>query len=209
MNKEIRTIDNIEFRAIEEDNKKFISGYALTFGKLSRDLGGFFETIEREAINDSTDLSNVVALFNHNPMYLLARKSEDVNTLELTVDSTGLFYRFEVDMEISYHKDLFLNIKRKNISKSSFAFSLPSDGSGEKWEKRDGQYIRTITKFKSIVDVSPVVTPAYEDTSVRNFDDIKTKLDTVEDTPIQIPIKDTHVRSINDFIYTYHKLNTK
>ena len=46
---------------------------------------------------------------------------------------------------------------------SSFAFTIDSD----KWEKRaDGKYLRRITKFKELFDVSPVYKEAYPDTSV-------------------------------------------
>ncbi|WP_200974437.1 HK97 family phage prohead protease [Echinicola sp. 20G] len=174
MNKEIRTFSDIEFRATEEEDKKYISGYALKFNTRSKDLGGFYETISREAINEQTDLSDVVALFNHNQNYVLARKNDSVNTLELRVDEVGLFYRFEIDEEISYQKDLYRNIQKGNISKSSFAFRIAEDG--EEWEKRDGMYVRTITAFKGIYDVSPVTNPAYSDTSVRNLDEVKEKL---------------------------------
>ncbi|SIS88662.1 HK97 family phage prohead protease [Belliella pelovolcani] len=180
MNKELRYIDNIEYRAIEEDGKKYIRAYALKFNTLSKDLGGFFETIDRSAINEDTDLSDVVALFNHNANYVLARKNDSVDTLEIKVDDTGLFYSFEVDEEISYIKDLYRNIQKGNINKSSFAFNI-SEG-GDKWEKRDNKYFRTITSFKGIYDVSVVTNPAYEDTSIRNFDSIKDELDKVEET---------------------------
>lgn len=50
-----------------------------------------------------------------------------------------------------------------NISTSSFAFTIDND----KWEKRnDGTYLRRITKFKELFDVSPVYKEAYPDTSV-------------------------------------------
>ncbi|MCH7411161.1 HK97 family phage prohead protease [Belliella sp. DSM 111904] len=179
MNKEIRNIEGIEFRTIEEDGKKFIEGYALKFNSESKDLGGFREVVESDSINDNTDLSDVVALFNHSNMYVLARKNKEVDTLSLEVDSTGLKYRFEVDEEISYIKDLYLNMKKGNISKSSFAFFLPSDGSGERWEKVGNEYYRYITQFKKISDVSPVTNPAYDNTTsmVRSFEEVKKELD--------------------------------
>ncbi len=170
--KEIRLFDNVEFRIEESENKKFIQGYALKFGLESRDLGGFREIIKKGSL-DEADLSDVVAVFNHNPNYVLARKNTEVDTLELTIDDTGLFYRFEVDEEISYIKDLYRNIQKKNISKSSFAFKIAEGG--DDWALIDGTYIRTISKFKGIYDVSPVVSPAYNDTdsSVRTFNEFK------------------------------------
>ncbi|MBS9525919.1 HK97 family phage prohead protease [Litoribacter alkaliphilus] len=174
--KEIRTFQNVEFRTFEEEGKKYIEGYALKFQKDSRDMG-FIEVIDRNAINDSTDLSDIVALFNHKEDYILARRNSKVNTLEILVDETGLKYRFEVDEDISYIRDLYKLIKKGEISESSFAFRINEDG--EKWEKRgDGKYIRTITSFKGIYDVSVVTKGAYQDTpvDVRKFEDIENTL---------------------------------
>jgi HK97 family phage prohead protease len=170
--KEVRLFEDIEYRTVQEEDKKYIEGYALKFGIESKDLGGFREIIERGAL-DHADLSDVVALFNHNPNYVLARKNADVDTLQILIDDTGLFYRFEVDEEVSYIKDLYLNIRKGNISKSSFAFRINEDG--QKWEKRSTDYLRTITSFKGIYDVSPVTVPAYDDTfsGVRAFDEFR------------------------------------
>ncbi|MBW3469087.1 HK97 family phage prohead protease [Arthrospiribacter ruber] len=166
--KEIRLIDNTEFRAVQEEDKKYIEGYAFKYNTLSRDLGGFYETIERGSL-DGADLSDVVALFNHKQEYILARKNVNVDTLELIADEVGLKYRFEVDESISYVADLYKNIQKKNIQHSSFAFKIAEGG--DKFEKRDGKYYRSITKFKGIYDVSPVTNPAYLDTdsSIRSI----------------------------------------
>ncbi|ERM82334.1 peptidase U35 [Rhodonellum psychrophilum GCM71 = DSM 17998] len=197
MKNEIRTSNDIEFRAIDDNGKKYIQGYALKFNTLSKDLGGFYETIESNALNDNTDLSDVVALYNHSPMYLLARKNSEVDTLEIEVDEIGLRYKFEVDMEISYCKDLFRHITKGNISKSSFAFRISENG--DSWKKVDDKYIRTITSFKGIYDVSPVVNPAYEDTSVRNFEDKIKELDMINDKNIEIdPIEKKSFNNLNE-----------
>jgi len=198
MIKEIRNFDGIEFRAIEEDGKKYISGYALKFGLESKDLGGFREVIEPSSM-EQVDLSDVVALFNHNNNYVLARRNSEVDTLEISITDEGLMYRFEVDEEISYIKDLYRNIQKGNISKSSFAFYLPVDGSGERWEKRGDSYYRHITRFSKISDVSPVTNPAYENTSsmVRSFEEVKRDLD----EPVLIKNPDD-----SEFTYRYHLL---
>ncbi|WP_215225862.1 HK97 family phage prohead protease [Echinicola shivajiensis] len=184
MNNEIRTFQT-EFRAIEEDGKYYISGYALRFNTLSKDFGGWFETIHNEAINDNTVMDDIVCRFNHKDDYILGRSSS--NTLEVRVDDEGLFYKCELDLDISYHKDLYLSVKRGDVSKSSFAFQIAEDG--EKWEKIDDKYVRTITSFKLLADVAPVVNPAYEDTSVRNFDEVKKELDKVDNFNYKYLIK--------------------
>lgn len=176
---EVRLFEDIEYRAIENDGIKYIEGYALKFGIESKNLGGFREIIQAGAL-DNADLSDVVALFNHSPNYVLARKNDKVNTLELKVDAVGLFYRFEVDEEVSYIKDLYINIRKGNISKSSFAFKI-NEG-GDRWEKRDTDYLRTITSFKGIYDVSAVTVPAYDDTysGIRAFKEYQDTLPDVQ-----------------------------
>lgn len=193
MKNEIRTFQDAEYRVSEEEGKKYISGYALKFNKESRDMG-FIEMIDRDAINESTDLTDIVALFNHREDYILARKNSKANTLEITVDDTGLHYRFEVDEEISYVKDVYRLIQKGEISESSFAFRI-NEG-GEQWEKRqDGKYVRTITSFAGIYDVSVVTNGAYKDTpvDVRKFEDN-------EEAPV-IPSED-----LRDYQYKYFSL---
>src|SRR5690606_1727206 len=151
MNREIRTFRDAEYRVFEEEDKKYVEGYALKFNRESRDMG-FIETIDRSAINENTDLSDIVALFNHSENFILARRNGKANSLEITVDDTGLKYRFEVDQEISYMKDIYRLIQKGELSESSFAFRIHEGG--EQWEKRDGQYYRNITSFKGIYDVS-------------------------------------------------------
>ena len=78
------------------------------------------------------------------------------------MDETGLKYRFEAP-DTALGNELLEGLKRGDISTSSFAFTIDSD----KWEKRtDGKYLRRITKFKELFDVSPVYKEAYPDTSV-------------------------------------------
>ncbi|MBC6365791.1 HK97 family phage prohead protease [Algoriphagus sp. AK58] len=198
---EKRYINNSEFRFTEEGDKKYIEGYALVFDSESKDLGGFIEVIDRSSINESTDLSDVVALINHDSNFVLARKNEEANTLFLQVDEKGLKYRFEIDEEISYQKDLYRNVMKGNLSKSSFAFTLPRNGSGEKWEKRtDGKYIRTIKQFASIQDVSVVTNPAYHNTVSlsRSFEEIKKEFE-----------ESKNESNLNEYMYKYISLNTK
>lgn len=80
----------------------------------------------------------------------------------LEVDDTGLKYRFEAP-KTALGDELLEGLKRGDINTSSFAFTIEAD----KWEKRnDGTYLRKITKFKELFDVSPVYKEAYPDTSV-------------------------------------------
>lgn len=172
--KELRN-SNWEIRTKEDS--RTVEGYALVFNKESRDLGGFTEVIEPEAINGILDKSDILCLLNHNEERgVLARSKFGNGSLQLEVDNTGLKYRFEAPAT-ALGDELLEGLKRGDISTSSFAFTIE----GDKWEKRsNGTYLRKITKFKELFDVSPVYKEAYPDTSVAlrkiqdlNEDDLK------------------------------------
>jgi len=161
-------IEVVELRAAE-DGIEYIEGYALKFNRWSESLwGGLFrETILPEALNE-TDLSDVVATFNHNNDYPLARTTvaNGIGSLILSVDNIGLKYRFQ-PTETSYANDLKANLRAGVVSKSSFAFEMDYDDPDCDewvWNDTDKIYERTIKKIRKVWDVSPVVNPAYSDT---------------------------------------------
>lgn len=145
----------------ERDGKQIrkVSGYAAVFNQLSRNLGWFREKIDPAAFADVlTD--DVVALFNHDQNFVLARTIS--KTLTLSVDEKGLRYEFEAP-NTTVGNDLVTMLQRGDIQHSSFAFSIQD----EKWEEDDEQgEIRTVLKVKRLYDVSPVVFPAYTQTDV-------------------------------------------
>ncbi|WP_337227970.1 HK97 family phage prohead protease [Staphylococcus succinus] len=155
-----------EFRAVEtikatDDEKMIVEGYALRFNTLSNDLGGFVETISPQALRDA-DLSDVRCLIDHDASKVLGRTTSE--TLELKIDDEGLYFRNQLP-NTSYARDLYENIRLGNINQCSFGFILDEDG--DKFEKReDGLFKRTLTKIRSLFDVSVVTYPAYNDTDV-------------------------------------------
>lgn len=159
MEKEIRSI---EIRAIE--NSRTVEGYALVFNSLSRNLGGFYEVISPEAVEGVIERSDIMCLLNHaDNRGILARSKYGKGSLSLTIDETGLKYRFD-SPKTSLGDELLEYLNRGDIDSSSFAFTVAED----KWIKgEDGMYTRTITKFDRLFDVSPVFEPAYDATSVK------------------------------------------
>jgi len=132
---------------------------AAVFNSLSKSLGGFKETIDQGAF-DGADMSDVVAVLNHDFNILYARTSS--KTLSLSIDSTGLIAKFEAP-NTSHGNDLLEMIQRGDIRQASFQFMVEND----RWVSHPTEGdVRIIQKFKKIVDVSPVVFPAYADTSV-------------------------------------------
>lgn len=158
---EEQPIDNVEEEKIEE---RIIEGYAIVFNELSEDLGGFREMIMPEAVNEELiNNSDIYYLFNHNNDSIpLARCNHGSGSLELTIDSKGLKYRFNC-----LNTEFYQLVQRGDLSKSSFAFSLPKDGSGELWEKSsEYNYVRKIVKIEQLFDCSAVLVPAYSATEL-------------------------------------------
>lgn len=162
MNKEIRNYSNV----FNVENRN-ISGYGILFESESVDMG-FVEVIKRGAVTqEQLDNSDIFIYFNHNDNEVLARSINGEGSVNLTVDEIGVKYEFEAP-NTQRGDELLEHIKRGELFGSSFGFTLPIDGSGERWEKRDGKYYRTITKIDRVWEISPVFSPAYPNTSCQN-----------------------------------------
>lgn len=169
MDKEIRSFGDIE----QNIESRTVTGYAMVFDTESVYLG-FYETIKRGAITQElVDNCDVFARFDHDQNRVLARSNHGVGSLKLTVDERGLKYEFDAP-NTALGDELLEYIKRGDISKSSFCFSLDPNDACDKWEKRGNDYYRTINKISSIYDIAMVWTPAYLDTSCskRHFEEI-------------------------------------
>jgi len=148
----------VEARAGSTD-KRTIGGYAAKFDKVSRNLGGFVERIDRGffAKSRGDGWPEVVARYNHDDNQLLG--TTRAGTLRLATDDVGLAY--EVDTPQA-RADVYELVQRGDVAQSSFAFVAFEDD----WAQTDqGFPLRTLVSGR-LLDVAPVNTPAYEDTSV-------------------------------------------
>lgn len=138
-----------------DDGPPKISGYAAVFNKKSEDLG-FIETIKPGAFKKSLKKSDVRALFNHDPNFIIGRSG--VN-LHLKEDRHGLHMTVDPIMTETYRM-VAENIQAGLVTQQSFAFTVEEDEWDEDFKNR------TIHKVREVFDVSPVTYPAYPDTSV-------------------------------------------
>lgn len=155
------TRGTVEFRAAKPGKKMpGMQGYALKFKKRSQDLGGFYEDIAPTAVNKSLgDKLDVLARQHHRDEYLLGRTG--AGTLALRKDDVGLIYDVAELPDTTFGRDLAVQLERGDIAHSSFAFHAMEDD----WSTtEDGTPLRTLVSIR-LVDVAPVVTPAYLDTS--------------------------------------------
>ena len=148
----------IEKRADGEDSR-MISGYGVVFNQLSREIGGLFkERISPKAL-DNVDLSEVVAMVNHDSNSIMARANS--NTLTLSVDEVGLKYRFEAP-NTTAGNDLLENVRNGNYKGSSFQFT----GAESEFTFTDDDIaIRNILTIEEVIEVGPVALPAYPSTT--------------------------------------------
>ncbi len=106
-----------------------------------------------------SEKDDVRALFNHDPNFLLGRTS--AGTLTLSKEQRGLRYRVQFDHTDPDHQKVASKIRRGDLNGSSFGFIVDAD----EWRKEDGHEVRYVKSVR-LLDVSPVVFPAYGSTSV-------------------------------------------
>lgn len=152
------TPGTVELRA-KGDGPPAIGGYALKFDTLSQNLGGFVETIAHGALDKTlADGGDVMCRYQHEDHFLLGRTSSD--TLTLTLDQVGLLYEVQPPAT-TYADNVLALVGRGDVKHSSFAMRVMEDD----WSfTEQGFPLRTIRAL-SLVDVAPVVNPAYLDTS--------------------------------------------
>ncbi len=155
----------VETRARSAESRT-VGGYAALFDRLSQNLGGFVEVVTRSAFNKSRGdgWPDVLARYNHDDNMLLG--TSDARTLRLQVDDTGLDYA--VDLPAS-RGDVFELVGRGDVRQSSFAFITFEDD----WSMTDQGFPRRSLVSVRLVDVAPVNTPAYLDTTVGKRDNAR------------------------------------
>ncbi|GAK30213.1 phage protein [Weissella oryzae SG25] len=138
-----------------------IAGYAIAFNSPSVSAGPFIEYIDKTALN-GVDLSNVLALYDHDYSNVLGRVT--AGTLKLKVDAKGLYFELDVP-NTTLGNDIYKQIKLGNLQGVSFGFSV--DDGGDSWSYQDGKPVRAVEQIASLKEISVVSVPAYEATTVQ------------------------------------------
>ena len=142
----------VEVRA--EGDGTTVVGYAAVFNSVT-DLGSFREQIAPEAFTRVLEEApDTVALLNHDTNLLLGRTTS--GTLKLEVDEVGLRYELQLGNQ-TYARDLAESMRRGDINKSSFAFTIER----ESWQEN----VRTVEEVRGLYDISVVTRPAYNASS--------------------------------------------
>jgi HK97 family phage prohead protease len=137
-----------------------LSGYAAVFNRHSQNLGGFVEQVDPSAFTKSiADAVPVMARMNHDDAHLLG--TTWAGTLTLEADGTGL--RYTVDLpDTQAGRDAKVLAERGDMKWSSFAFRTIEDA----WSQTEQGFPLRTLRAVQLVDVAPVNSPAYLDTTV-------------------------------------------
>lgn len=171
-NKEIRSIENIEIREIQEDEGLILEGYIAKFDTFTELWQGFYEKIDRNAFDDTiSDGHNIFLLYNHNYDKPLA--STRNNTLILSVDEIGLKFRAKINEKLSYAKDTYELVNSGECRGCSFGFIAIEDD--YLYDSQKDEVKRTLLKVELFEGtITPI--PAYDTTIVQaRCNDIKTE----------------------------------
>lgn len=156
---EIRNFARIVELRKSDNGPGTLEGYAAVFNRLSQNLGGFVEQVDPVAFNKSlADGVSVVARYNHSDNYLLG--TTEAETLRLSADNMGLLYSVDLP-DTTAGRDVAALAVRGDLRYSSFAFMTMEDDWGV---TEQGFPLRTLRSVQ-LVDVAPVNSPAYRDTT--------------------------------------------
>lgn len=166
-----------EVRAMDTtDGSLRIGGYAATFNSEADGLS-FREVIAPGAFTRALKSADPVFLLVNHDMEGIPLASTQSGTLQLRQDKTGLYMEAELDPANPKAQELTSALKRGDMNKMSFAFTVQPEG-----QTREGG-LRTIEEIDRLFEVSVVTLPAYSSTSVgmrsveeENLDIAKKKL---------------------------------
>jgi len=157
-----------EVRSEGDGEDKKVAGVGVVYDKWVEIWPGFMERIKKGAVEFAGE---VKSFFNHNPEKVLSALDSDP-PLKLRNTKKGLEYTSPIP-PTSYGKDLEINLERKNVKGSSFAFEVVDSKAWNEEKDEERTYYRDIKKL-ILHEIGPVTNPANIQTSAQ--------LRTAEDT---------------------------
>lgn len=156
--RQVRTIGT-DFKTREENGDLYIEGYFAVFNSNYDIYAGMSESIAPTAFDSSVG-GDIRALVNHDTTLVMGRTK--AKTLELEVDSHGLFGRINVNRNDSDAMNCYERVKRGDVDGCSFGFDVISE---ETDFRDDGTVHWTITDL-TLYEVSCCTFPAYQETNI-------------------------------------------
>lgn len=145
--------------ADESREELYVEGYACRFNEQTvlweYDGIQYKEQVDDRAF-EGADMTDVIFNYNHGGKVMARTRNQ---TLQLSVDSKGLYIRARLDGTEEGRK-LYEEIKGGYIDRMSYAYTTKEAAYDSE------NHIRTIRKIKKLYDVSAVDIPAYDTTSI-------------------------------------------
>lgn len=179
------------FAIVEEDDKKYMEGYAVRFGIKEKNMRKdrktaelFYYMVDPGAFDQllaSEDL-DVSLVYEHEAKLIMARTTS--GTLELFKEEDGIRFKAEI-AEVSYANDVYTLIQRGDLSEMSFKALFLDGEDTEDQTDESGAPIRVIKNVRRFLDVSVVTSPAFDQTSVIAAGEDEEAKKEVTEEPIQ------------------------
>ena len=158
-----------EFRAATEGENKYIEGYFVVFDSNYEMWQGASESVAPTAF-DGALMDDIRCLIDHETRLVLGRTKP--KTLELKVDTHGLWGRVKINPLDQDAMNLYARVERGDVDQCSFGFDILDEEMSQ-----NGDVVHWTIKSVKLYEVSVVTFPAYEDTAVaarkQDFEQIK------------------------------------
>lgn len=148
-----------DFKTRDDDGNPIIEGYFAVFNSNYELWEGAVETIAPSAFDNSMS-NDVRALINHDTTLVIGRTTN--KTLELKIDSRGLWGRIRINPKDTDAMNIHARVERGDVTQCSFGFFIRSE---ETEFLEDGTIKWTLTDV-DLFEVSCCTFPAYEETSI-------------------------------------------
>ena len=148
-----------------ENGIRRISGRPIVY-EARTNIGAFDEIIRVGAL-DTADMRDVVLTYNHDLSRIpiaRSRRNNGNSTMQLLPDEQGLAMWADADTENNTEaRALVSAIERRDIDGMSFIFTIGD----EEWQDLETDHpTRIITRIDQIFEVSAVIFPAYDQTTI-------------------------------------------
>jgi len=145
----------------DDGGEKVIEGYFAVFNTETELWRGAYEEIAPGAF-DNTMSNDIRALINHDTRLVLGRNNKS-GSLDLKVDSRGLWGSVKINPEDTDAINLYSRVKRGDVDQCSFGFNILN----EETDFREDGTVKWILKEIDLHEVSVVTFPAYAETGVQ------------------------------------------
>lgn len=152
--------DTENFKTRDDDGNPIIEGYFAVFNTETELWPGAFEEIAPTAF-DSSVSGDIRALINHDTTLVIGRTTN--GTLELKVDTRGLWGRIRINPKDSDAMNIHARVERGDVTQCSFGFYPKA----EETEILDDGSIRWTLTDVDLFEVSCCTFPAYKETSIQ------------------------------------------